>query len=193
MNPLDQLADISAPNAVAIWPLAWGYWVAIAIAITVLTIVTVSLLKYYRLNQQKKSALAYIQALACSDSDYATKIQITLKQLCGHYFEHERATTMHGNQWLGFVKDKYKGTKLAELENALHLIQTGIYAPTSTQSDSDTQTKNETIKAGIVDWITKSLPIKPVPKQNQKQNPVRSQEATIKAINGRQQTEATDV
>lgn len=161
MNPLAQLADISAPTEVSIWPLAWGYWLAIVVVIASLVLIILSLVKRYQLNKQKKSALLYLKSLPNNDTQYAAKIQVMLKQLCEHYFSKERASMMHGEAWLAFVKIHYKGSNLAALENALHLIQTDIYAATQTYTESQTLEKHNAIKTGIKDWISKSLPVDP--------------------------------
>ena len=163
MNPLDQLADITTPNQVSIWPLAWGYWVIIVLTILCIAIVVASTMKHIKRNKEKKAAQAFIKQLSIQDPQYCQQIQNCLKHLCAHYFANNsslKVAMLHGEQWHHYVKSKYKGSKLEELHKALLLIDASLYAVPNTENSSQTCADNAQIGSAINDWIEKSLPAK---------------------------------
>lgn len=156
MNPLDQLADISTPTNVSIWPLAWGYWVLIALLLGILTILIFWLIKVRKHGVFKRQTLAQLAALQSSDTDFAQKAQVYLKQTCLHYFSQAKPLQLSGIVWQQFILSHYKGKQEEELKKAVSFIQNSLYANSSI--DNTTSELNESTKQALLDWIKTSTP-----------------------------------
>jgi len=171
MNPLDQLADINIPDQISIWPLAWGYWLVIALSVLAIVALVRSVVSYRKLHRPKKRALAHIQTLEPSDPQFVHKVQIRLKHLCQHYFVSDNVALMHGSQWRQFLKARYKGKQQSVLDAALNGINAQLYSDHNTV---DSLKLNSDIKNAVIDWIEQSLPVKPSSKSTSTSASVKS-------------------
>ena len=90
MNPLDQLADIQIPSEVSVWPLAWGYWVIIAVAICVIIAATVLIFKHLSWHKLKRQALIELSNIDVNQAYFEHKLQVVLKSVCAHYFSDRK-------------------------------------------------------------------------------------------------------
>lgn len=167
MNPLDQLADINLPSQVSIWPLAWGYWLVLALSVLAIVAIVRGILSHRKLHRPKKRALAYIQTLETNDPQFVHKIQIRLKHLSQHYFVSENIALMHGSQWRQFLETHYKGKQQSSLSTALDAINAHLY---SNNQALDNLSLNSDIKNAVIDWIEQSLPVKPSSESASKSN-----------------------
>lgn len=164
MNPLDQLADISTPSEVSVWPLAWGYWLAIALVLMLIVATASLVLRHLKRTQQKRNALAQLNALDCSDTQYIPKVQLLLKQVCSVYFPSHKIKTMHGSAWQQFLLSVYAGSNGEQIEQAATDINQYLYTakPNNTgaqaQISAEDNQKHLHLKTALVDFIKSSLP-----------------------------------
>lgn len=173
MNPLDQLADITTPEAVSMWPLAWGYWLAIAILVAVL-VWGVSSLRRYRLRRKVK--LAALKALGdiSDNSNYAEiahKVQVIIKNICAHYLPESNSKMLYGDSWHTFLLALYKGGQKTEFASAIDVLQARLYAPSALhlgnntcENENHANNSNEIEKQNILilkamkDFVQNSFP-----------------------------------
>jgi uncharacterized membrane protein len=126
MNPLDQLKNIHLPAQVSMWPLAWPWWVLLAVIIT--TIILAIYLK--RKNAWRKQALLQLNTI-----DSANKMQCIqdcnrlLKQVAQLRFGQQCAA-LSGQKWLDFLDSKVKqaifNPSLTPFANAPDQVDTTI-------------------------------------------------------------------
>ena len=164
MNPLDQLADISSPDQVSIWPLAWGYWVLLAVLIGLLIWLLVSLRAYYLRRQAMRDALKQLRALDTNNAQFCLQVQVILKNVYSHYFVKQSNLQMHGQHWRKLVTQAYQGNHPEDLAHSLAQIELSLYAP-ETKNDTQLMPANvreqhDKIAVSITDWIKTSLPPK---------------------------------
>ena len=104
-NPLDQLRDIHLPNAIDWWPLAYGWWLLIALACLSLCAAVVFYLRYRRANRYRQAAITEINTLFQQETDPATLLAQTsalLKRAAMQKFGRQ-CNQLHGQQWLDFL------------------------------------------------------------------------------------------
>ncbi len=157
MNPLDQLADITLPSDVSMWPLAWGYWAVTGLLLMLLVWATIGALKYRKRRQLKRSALKTLSTLDKQSPYYAQHVQVLLKQLCSGYIPQQPSGPLFGKQWHHMIMSIYVGNNPTALSSALSGIFNNIY----TRQQANDLPTNAEFEAPISDWIKTSLPPKP--------------------------------
>jgi len=141
MNPLDQLADISTPQTVSIWPLAWGYWVLIVTGLFLIISLFVLWRRYRAHYAAKKLALSQLNRIDASDTYFAHKVQLTIRQFVKSYHPRESIINLSGDEFQnrlltianGYSNDNERHT---EMNTALSDLYLYLYAP-NTQSTKD--------------------------------------------------------
>ncbi|NMH59474.1 DUF4381 domain-containing protein [Alteromonas ponticola] len=129
-NPLAQLRDIHIPDDVSAWPLAWGWWVVIVVAMVSAAAMVVWLYKRHRFFQARRQAITEINALQPSQPDWAQQQNAILKRTASHYFDSKQIAPLYGQRWQQFLisclapKSKYKPT-----ETGLDKLQQALYKP----------------------------------------------------------------
>lgn len=176
MNPLDQLADITTPADVSMWPLAWGYWLVIVVVLTALVLSAVSIIKYRNTRREKYKAQLALNSIALQDPYFAHKVQVILKALTAHYLPPVNSQTLFGGQWLSLMLAIYKGKQPDEITQAVTAINTSLYSK-NTQSNhlgvpqndahvtaiydenhATVLAQNEKILAAMKDFVDTSFP-----------------------------------
>ena len=107
MQDLSQLKDIHLPQAISDWPLAYGWWLSLALIVITITLSIVVYFKQRKKNAVKRSALAlldrqFIQFKANNDSQlFLQQCNQILKRYClTHYPE---AVSLSGPRWTNFL------------------------------------------------------------------------------------------
>ncbi len=100
MNPLDQLQDIHLPQAVEMWPPAYGWWL-----LTALILLTSGYAIHYWKKrkhwlQAKKDALLELKQIDASQADWPQACNALLKRLCLSYMSPEKIADAYGDTWL---------------------------------------------------------------------------------------------
>lgn len=154
MNPLDQLADIQTPSDVAWWPLAWGYWVLIALLVLIIAGAVYAYTQQRKNSRVKREALESLKQIAASDVYFAHKVQVILKKTCGYYFTQTASTQLGGKDWQKFLLAHYKGTSPDNVQAMAICIQRNLYAPAD--ENSPKVQENETLRLWAHDYINTS-------------------------------------
>jgi hypothetical protein len=174
MNPLDQLADITTPQNVSIWPLAWGYWLVLALAILLLAIAIISVVRFKNTRKQKRGAMAALNSLETLDPYFAHKVHVLIKTLVAHYMPHVASKTMHGSEWQSLLLSVYKGNHPSEVVRSISMLQARMYAkppasleaalPSKEATADDLQNvvraQNDVILTAMRDFVDTSFPCK---------------------------------
>lgn len=171
MNPLDQLADIMPPDTVSIWPLAWGYWLALALVVTIIGLSIYAIIQYRMKRQAKREALLALAKLNTSDEYYAYKVQVIMKSLCAHYLPLSFSSQMHGQQWKSLILSVYHGKDTNSLSQALDTLYQGLYVPES-KTEQDITNRNEHTQKTISKWISSSFPCNKNSESHSSRSPV---------------------
>lgn len=146
MNPLDQLADISTPSTIDIWPLAWGYWLLIAFGLFIVIASVVAVRKHRKYYRVRNFSINKVRALAPNDPHYLTKLHVILKQCTQNYFPNKQVLNMSGQTWCDFVLNEYKGSQRDSLESLITVTYTHLYkAKSERQGEVVDNKKMETI------------------------------------------------
>lgn len=149
MNNLPNIKDIHIPEGVSIFPLAYGWWVILAVVILCFLITWFAFWifktsrKYYALkNLEKIDTYSPVNA--------AIKISELLKRIC--LFKYKKALTLYGQDWIDFLNEH---SKWRLTQNAANLL---MYAPfISTDDLSYSQTDADEIKSFAKVWIGANL------------------------------------
>lgn len=159
MNPLDQLADIMPPDAVSIWPLAWGYWLLLVIVIALIGLCIFGILKYRNERRAKREALKSLANVDTANEYYAHKIQVLMKSLCAHYLPLLSSSQMHGEEWKSLVLSIYRGKDSSNFSQVIDELYLALYFPKIT-SGTNFIHQNKKIQSTIDEWIKSSFPCK---------------------------------
>jgi hypothetical protein len=121
-DPLElPLRDIHLPDGVAIWPLAYGWWILIAV---ILIAAIVSFIIY------KKNKLAKISAITLARAEFARitdeyqhsnetlklvkEISVLLRRLSISLFPRSEVAGLTGNEWLAYLDQHVNGSPFTE-------------------------------------------------------------------------------
>jgi len=167
MNPLDQLADITPPDAVSIWPLAWGYWLVLAIILVLVIYCIFAVKKFRQKRQVKREALLTLSKLDTNSKYYAHDVQLIMKSLCSHYLPLAKAAQLYANQWKSFVLAIYQGSDTERLALVIDNMYSSLYSAnngltTDTKEQVAQKQQNEQVQVTVKEWISTSFPCKKV-------------------------------
>ncbi|MGR5065441.1 DUF4381 domain-containing protein [Photobacterium sp. DNB22_13_2] len=124
--PALPLADIHLPELPGLWPLAWGWWVAILLTVIALTYLILAILKRRRQNLARREALHRLATLK-SPTDF-NQLNLLLRQVAMSYHSRAKVAGLTGQSWLSFLdlhlKERDRGfTRLSDV------WQQGLFSP----------------------------------------------------------------
>ncbi len=149
MNPLDQLKDIHLPEQVHNYPLAYGWWLLLAVIIIAMIVMIIKWRKRNLLHQAKKLALSQLSNTNSSDD-----IVTLLKWSACQYFPRNEIASLHGKNLQQFLQNKLE-TKHQEkfqnlcgqqLENKYQVIESNF--------------EDDNLKQAAQLWLSQALPPK---------------------------------
>lgn len=98
-NPiLQQLKDIETPSQIGAWPLAWGWWVLIIIAVLTTAYCFWRLYKNWQFNAPLRHAKSLLKGVNHDDINVGLINQV-LKRVALHYGEREQVASLYSEQW----------------------------------------------------------------------------------------------
>lgn len=170
-----QMHDIAEPTAIGWWPLAWGWWIVIAIIAVMITIVIAVLVKRHHNNRYRREALAAIKNHTFpSHHAQAQHLMRISKQvaLTAYPSERQSIASSFGQEWLAWLN---RTTPKPLFDNAVSRDwQASLYQDQNNQpSDSLTEL--------VISWVKKH------------HSSVRRLSANSSFINSHHHKEATDV
>lgn len=126
MDPLAQLKDIHTPQTVDWWPLAWGWWALLAIAVVVLCIVMMTIYRRFRFNRARREAIA-VHKMLDLDCQYPAKANQLLKRVSLHYFGKEQSAAAYGESWQRFLLGCLSSKQQSNTASGINLLAQFTY------------------------------------------------------------------
>ncbi len=117
-NPaLASLQDIQTPTEIGLWPIAYGYWILIAIALISSIAIFVYLSKRRKHNAAKRAALLALAELDLQAANYITNVSAVLKRAAMSYCERDLVASLSGSAWHKWLSEQVKQppTELCQL------------------------------------------------------------------------------
>ena len=148
MNNLPEIKDIHIPDAVSIFPLAYGWWV-ILVALLCLYFLIKAILFIIK-TSKKYYALKELSNLDDLDNITAViGVSNLLRRICS--IKYENAKALYGKDWVEFLTSKGKSLS----KEASDLL---IYAPFMDKNSKKYNSKHvEEIKNFCKEWIGDNL------------------------------------
>lgn len=134
-NPLAQLKGIHTPEAVSSFPLAWGWWVVIAILVAILLVALYLWRRYRRFVAPRRQAIAAIRALTPADPNALKTLNAILKRISLHYDPKGNTASLYGDNWHAYLLTQVSQTQCQKIAEPLSRLQRALYQPTA-QCDS---------------------------------------------------------
>ena len=114
-NLLDQLKDIYLPSQISSWwPLAYGWWIVIAV------LIILALLVLFIISKRKKHQL-YTDSIIndfksnvgdvyiSNSKEVMQSVSVYLKRVAMYRFTKDDIKTLHGKAWIEYLNSKTKG------------------------------------------------------------------------------------
>lgn len=99
-NPtLAELQDIIQPQPIGAWPWAIGYWLVLALVITLITLLVIWLRKRARYLAPKKTAKQLLCQLDKQAPSYVSDVNSLLKRTAMSYLSREAIASLDGDAW----------------------------------------------------------------------------------------------
>ncbi|BCD98572.1 DUF4381 domain-containing protein [Marinagarivorans cellulosilyticus] len=136
-----QMVDIIEPSAIGIWPLAWGWWALIALAIAGISVTTVLIIQRQKRNRYRRQALKTLQDQrfdnALSQSQFLMRLSKQVA-LAAYPQERQHIASLSGERWLQWLN----GKTAAPLFNTASAKQwqACLYAPGTQQAPDNALT-----------------------------------------------------
>lgn len=98
---LSQLKDIQTPENIGNWPLAWGWWVIIAVCCILITIALIATYLFLKKRKAKKQALKLLSQLEPEQNPIQTvqTINSVLKRVMLAYCPRDEVANLTGEKW----------------------------------------------------------------------------------------------
>lgn len=108
VNPtvLAELKDIIVPDPIGAWPWAIGYWLVLALVITLMTLFVIWLRKRARYLAPKKAAKQLLNQLDRQAPSYVSDVNSVLKRTAISYLSREAIASLDGEAWATWL-DRY--------------------------------------------------------------------------------------
>ena len=128
MNPLDNLNDITEPAGVAIWPLAWGWWLLVAVGLICIILLVMAIYRYLKAYAPRKMTLRMLNAQLADGSLTLSSANTLLKRVCMTYSGRQNIAALHGKDWVNTLKNAMKSpNKRVQLSERLAIFEQSQY------------------------------------------------------------------
>ncbi|MED5524144.1 MAG: DUF4381 domain-containing protein [Pseudomonadota bacterium] len=119
---LDKLKDIHAPQAPSAWPLAWGWWLLIALMLLAI----IAAIFYVRRGREQvnERLQARLKELGNGD-DFLAALNQLLKEAACYYHDPGQVSALSGKAWTGFLRQHSPADPERHL---IELLEAGPYA-----------------------------------------------------------------
>ena len=118
-DPLAELRDIHMPQFMDIWPPAIGWWLLVALVLTLLIYGGYRLYRRWRGNRYRREAIAELKALRVDyqshgdDARYIAGFQALLKRVALTYYPREDVARLTGESWVAFLDRTARSQKFS--------------------------------------------------------------------------------
>ncbi|RUO32195.1 DUF4381 domain-containing protein [Aliidiomarina sedimenti] len=143
------LHDIADTYSVSWWPLAWGWWVLIALLIVLLGGVCFWLIQRAR----QRRGMRLLRAQLKHPLPSLSAVNLTLKQAALLYYPRQQIAALHSEQWQAFLLEQLPPHKQAAFAPRFNQFQAVQYQP----HDAATVAAYQQL---IADWASAAWPPK---------------------------------
>lgn len=127
MDPLTQLQDIQLAEPVGLWPLAWGWWLLLAIVLLLCALAVVGGLRYWRKRAAKRQALVLLRQLAPAQPNWQSQLNQIIKRLALSYYPASNSQSLYGDNWVSFLKKQLPAKQQAAFSEQFCALQHSLY------------------------------------------------------------------
>lgn len=130
-NLLDQLKSNHLPGPVGVWPLAYGWWIAAIVLLTLLSVIIFYGIKGWRKNRYRRKALRQAKqffSLYRRDNNakaFILSCNCLLKQVVLSAFPRTQVAQLYGSDWTDFLKSHCSPCQYTE--KAVYLLGENHY------------------------------------------------------------------
>lgn len=149
MNNLPEIHDIYVPEGVSVFPLAYGWWVILAVALC--SVLFIKILLWSIKTSKKVYALKKLKKIEINEPvDAAVQISELLRRICA--YKYKEASALYGNEWIDFLNNHCSVQLSKDAANLL------VYAPFMDKKDNtyDSTTALE-LKTFSKHWVGANL------------------------------------
>lgn len=165
-DPLSQLRDIHLPDPVGLWPLAWGWWVLIALLVGALLASVIYWRRHQRQRRYRQQAKAELKSAYQNyrENDdvalYLQSVSLILRRAALTAFPRKRVASLKGEAWLEFLDQSLPGAGTPFTQGEGQVLAVGPY---QRQPQADVKALHRL----ATDWIEHhSVRAKPAPTEN---------------------------
>ncbi|MCG9696291.1 DUF4381 domain-containing protein [Shewanella sp. Isolate11] len=150
-NPaLTAMKDIQPPADIGAWPLAYGYWLLLALIIIAVIGLTIILIKHHRHRAAKREALMQLSQLDSTHPQLAIEVNALLKRSAMSYLPRQQVAALDGAAWHTWLQQQVN-----QFDNNLAQLLDKRYQPQPLTADEALQ-----LKAAAAQWLKQALPLK---------------------------------
>ncbi|WP_105901727.1 DUF4381 domain-containing protein [Vibrio gangliei] len=153
-QPSLPLAPLHLPAEPGFWPLAWGWWACLALALLIFIVAIVLIKRRKKRHLAKKTALRLLVQNAARQKGkkkVATANDL-LRQVCLSYYPRPMLASLHGERWYAFLDEQHPSKKANFQSNQLQW-QTALY-----QKQPVADEVADALYLQVETWITQALP-----------------------------------
>ncbi|MDR8523343.1 DUF4381 domain-containing protein [Shewanella fidelis] len=157
-NPaLAALQDIQTPVEIGAWPLAYGYWITLALIICSLGLITYWLIKRRQTHAAKNAALAELAALELQHEQFVDQVSSILKRAALSYSPRTQVAQLSGDNWY-----KWLNAQVSSPQNELCELLAKRF-----QANPFSDAEKSKLRASAQRWIKSALPLKKAAKSEE--------------------------
>jgi len=150
-NPaLAAMKDIQPPEPIGTWPLAYGYWLLLAVTLVAIVACAFWLIKRHRRCAAKREAIAQLDKLDTSHRQLAIEINALLKRSAMSYTPRENIASIDGDSWYAWLRQQDN-----KMDDALPKLLAKRY-----QAQALTTAEAKQLKIAAKQWLNNALPLK---------------------------------
>ncbi|GIU38188.1 DUF4381 domain-containing protein [Shewanella schlegeliana] len=163
VNPaLATMQDIQTPAEIGLWPLAYGYWISLFVAIAVITLLIIWLRKHRKAGAVKRAALKELAMLDQNHQQFAVEVSSLLKRAAISYGSREQVAQLTGSDWYKWLNAQVKAPQ-DELCKLLAL---------RFQKAQLTEDEKQALRLHAQSWLKAALPLRKVDQMSKKTSEV---------------------
>ncbi|ABV36236.1 conserved hypothetical protein [Shewanella sediminis HAW-EB3] len=150
-NPaLASLKDIQTPDVIASWPIAYGYWVTLALIIVTITAIFYLVKRRRLYSAPKRIVIVELNELDPNHKELSSQVNTLIKRAAMSYLPRERIAGLEGQTWYSWMN-----TQVKQPDPQLQQLLDKRY-----QREGLASGEGPVLKALAHQWLKEALPIK---------------------------------
>ncbi|MGS0682254.1 DUF4381 domain-containing protein [Shewanella sp. 125m-7] len=150
VNPaLASMLDIQTPSEIGLWPLAFGYWIALFVILVLVTLGFIWLKQRQQIHAAKRAALSELAALNIDSEQYATDVSSLLKRAAMSYSDRSQVAQLSGNDWYQWLN-----AQMTTSQDELCRLLATRFQPNQLSIDD-----KQSLKRHAQHWLKTALPL----------------------------------